>query len=65
MTPTCISSSHIAFGAIRLEWTFMILGQSLAIAADLCISNNLDVQELPYAMLKEKLLENNQIVDLE
>lgn len=65
MTPTCISSSHIAFGAIRLEWTFMILGQSLAIAADLCLGNNLDVQELPYGLLKEKLLENNQIVDLQ
>lgn len=65
MTPTCLSSSHIAYGAIRLEWTFMILGQSLGIAADLCLKKNIDVQELPYTLLKNKLLENHQVISLE
>jgi hypothetical protein len=62
MTPTCVSSSHIAFGAIRLEWTFMILGQSLGSAASLCVDKNIPVQDLEYRELKEKLITENQIL---
>lgn len=64
MTPTCPSSSHIAFGAIRLEWTFMVLGQSLGIAADLCLKENISVQDLPYELLKDELIKNKQIIQL-
>lgn len=65
MTPTCVSSSHIAFGAIRLEWTFMILGQSLGSAASLCIDRNIPVQDLDYQDLKEKLVAGNQVLFIE
>ncbi len=64
MTPTCLSASHIAFGAIRLEWTFMVLGQSAAIAADLCLEKELDVQDLPYELLREKLMKSGQIIEV-
>jgi len=64
MTPTCPSSSHIAFGAIRLEWTFMILGQSLGTAASHCIDNNIAAQDLDYKELRSSLLRDNQIIQV-
>jgi len=64
MTPTCPSSSHIAFGAIRLEWTFMVLGQSLGSAATLALERKVGVQDVNFEILKEKLLAKNQILEL-
>jgi hypothetical protein len=64
MTPTAVSSSHIAYGAIRLEWTFMILGQSLGSAASLCIDQNIPVQDLNYQDLKKRLEEGDQVLYL-
>lgn len=60
--PVCLSSSHIAFGSIRMEPVFMILGQSAATAAALSLENDCDVQELEYSMLKEKLINAHQIL---
>ena len=48
LVPVCISSSHIAFGSIRMEPVFMILGQSAATAASMAIDSNLKVQDVPY-----------------
>lgn len=61
--PVCLSSSHIAFGSIRMEPVFMILGQSAATAAALAIENNLSVQEVDYDKLREKLLLDGQILE--
>jgi hypothetical protein len=64
ITPTCLSSSHIGYGAIRLEWTFMILGQSAALAASEAIDMNETVQDITYENLMIKLKKNNQILNL-
>lgn len=61
--PVCVSSSHIAFGSIRMEPVFMVLGQSAAIAASLAIDKDLAIQDLPYAQLKESLLHFQQRLD--
>jgi hypothetical protein len=60
--PVCLSASHIAYGSIRMEPVFMILGQSAATAACLAIDNNTTVQELAYNALKEQLLKDKQIL---
>ena len=65
LVPVCVSSSHIAFGSIRMEPVFMILGQSAAIAACKAIDSDLAVQDIPYEALKGKLLERNQILKLQ
>jgi len=47
---------------IRMEPVFMILGQSAAMAACLAIDNRQAVQKVPYALLKKKLLEREQVL---
>jgi hypothetical protein len=56
----CVSSSHIAFGSIRMEPVFMILGQSAATAAALAIEANTPVQEVEYGKLQQRLLADGQ-----
>lgn len=60
LTPTCVSSSHIAFGLIRMEPVFMILGQSAATAATLAVDAGVAVQDVDYARLRERLLTDKQ-----
>jgi FAD-dependent oxidoreductase family protein len=63
LVPVCLSSSHIAFGSIRMEPVFMILGQSAATAAALAIDANQAVQDVPYARLRERLLKDGQVLE--
>ena len=65
LVPICVSSSHIAFGSIRMEPVFMILGQSAAVAANLAIDKQTSVQEVVYDELKKKLLARGQVVSLD
>ena len=65
LVPVCVSSSHIAFGSIRMEPVFMILGQSAATAAAFAIDNNLDVQNIDYKKLKDQLLKDRQILQVD
>ncbi len=62
LVPVCLSSSHIAFGSIRMEPVFMILGQSAATAAAMAIDAKIAVQDVPYAKLKERLLKDGQVL---
>ena len=62
--PVCLSSSHIAYGSIRMEPVFMILGQSTATAAVQAIRGNIALQDLPYAALREQLVKDGQVLDL-
>ncbi|KAA9357745.1 FAD-dependent oxidoreductase [Larkinella humicola] len=64
LVPVCVSSSHIAYGSIRMEPVFMILGQSAATAAVLAIDGKTTVQKVPYAKLKEVLLKDKQRLTL-
>ena len=63
LVPVCLSSSHIAFGSIRMEPVFMILGQSAAAAAVLAIDENTVVQDVDYNKLKGVLVDKGQIVE--
>ncbi len=61
--PVCVSSSHIAFGSIRMEPVFMILGQSAATAASLALDENIPVQQVDYAKLRARLIEDKQVLE--
>ncbi|MEB2364379.1 MAG: FAD-dependent oxidoreductase [Bryobacteraceae bacterium] len=63
LVPVCVSSSHIAYGSIRMEPVFMILGQSAATAAVMAMDMDLPVQDVPYDKLRERLLADGQILE--
>jgi hypothetical protein len=63
LVPVCVSASHIAYGSIRMEPVFMILGQSAGTAAALAIDGKVAVQDLDYARLRERLLADGQILE--
>ena len=62
LVPVCVSASHIAYGSIRMEPVYMILGQSAGTAAALAIDGNTSVQKVDYAKLRERLLADKQIL---
>jgi hypothetical protein len=63
LVPVAVSSSHIAFGSIRMEPVFMILGQSAAAAAVIAIDAGISVQDVPYAGLRARLLKDGQVLE--
>jgi hypothetical protein len=63
LVPVCVSSSHIAFGSIRMEPVFMILGQSAATAAAMAIDAGIVVQDVPYPKLRERLIHDGQVLE--
>jgi len=60
LVPVAVSSSHMAFGSIRMEPVFLLLGQSAATAAALAIDADVPVQKADYARLRERLLKDGQ-----
>ena len=63
LVPVCVSSSHIAFGSIRMEPVFMILGQSAATAAVMAMDEKIAVQDLSYAKLRDRLVKDGQVLE--
>jgi hypothetical protein len=62
LVPVCLSSSHIAYGSIRMEPVFMVLGQSAGTAAALALETGIAVQNVNYDQLQKRLLEDGQIL---
>ncbi len=62
LVPVCLSASHIAFGSIRMEPVFMVLGQSAATAAMHSIAEGADVQRVNDVRLQEQLLRDGQVL---
>lgn len=62
LVPVCLSASHIAYGSIRMEPVFMVLGQSSAMAAVQAIDQKLSVQQVDVAQV-QALLKTNPLAD--
>ena len=63
LVPVCLSASHIAFGSVRREPVFMVLGESAAVVADIAIEHDNCVQRIPYATIASALEEADQVLD--
>lgn len=64
LVPVCMSATHVAFGSIRMEPVFMILGQSAATAACLSIDQQVPVQQVSYPQLRDRLVTDRQVLNL-
>ena len=62
LVPICISASHSAYGSIRMEPVYMMLGQASATAAVLAIEDGSTVQNVAYEKLREQLLKDGQLL---
>lgn len=62
LVPVCLSSSHIAYGSIRMEPVFMIVGQSVGAVAALAVKYGIPVQDVSYHDLKLLLAQEGQIL---
>ena len=60
--PVCLSATHIAYGSIRMEPVFMVLGESSAYAACQAIDEKIAVQKIDVKVLQKKLLDAGQIL---
>ncbi|MEM6562244.1 MAG: FAD-dependent oxidoreductase [Planctomycetota bacterium] len=64
LVPICLSASHIAYGSVRMEPVFMILGQSVGIAASMLLGrSSIDTHCLSYAELRPELLKAGQVLE--
>lgn len=64
LVPVCLSASHVAYGSIRMEPQFMILGQACGLAAVQALRTQKAVQDIDVAALQAKLREQKQVLDL-
>lgn len=64
LVPVALSCTHVAMSSLRIEATWMLLGQSAGIAAAQVAKQNVTVQTLPYETLRPRLVAQNQELDL-
>jgi len=60
---SCLSASHAAYGSVRMEPVFMMVGHAAGAAASLAIEKGVSVQNVPYEVLREVLLKERQILE--
>jgi len=63
LVTVCVSSSHIAFGSIRMEPVFMILGQSAGTVAAMALEKKESIYDLSYDEIKNQLEADGQILE--
>lgn len=64
LVPVALSCSHVGISSLRIEGAWMVIGQGAGIAAALAADQNVSVQQLEYETLRERLLLQNQVLDL-
>jgi hypothetical protein len=55
LVPVCMSASHVAYGTVRMEPVYMILGQASGVAAALAVGGKTSVQGVDVKALQAKL----------
>lgn len=55
LVPVCLSASHIAYGSIRMEPVFMMLGQAAGLAASVALNDDIALHEVDAKILQESL----------
>ncbi|MFT7515916.1 MAG: hypothetical protein ACI9QL_005151 [Candidatus Omnitrophota bacterium] len=64
LVPVALSCTHVAISSLRIEATWMLLGQSAGIAAAMAVDQDVTVQDLPYNDLRTQLRAQDQVLEL-
>jgi FAD dependent oxidoreductase len=64
LVPVALSCTHVGISSLRIEGAWMVIGQGAGVAAALAARQGVNVQDLPYAKLRERLLAQKQVLDL-
>jgi len=64
LVPVALSCTHVGISSLRIEGTWMIIGQSAGIAAATAAASDLAVQEIPYPQLRQRLIAQGQVLEL-
>jgi hypothetical protein len=64
LVPVAASTSHIAYGTLRMEPVFMILGHAAGVAAKIAADSGKPVQELDVAALQARLAAQGAVLAL-
>ncbi|HMP76235.1 MAG TPA: FAD-dependent oxidoreductase [Kiritimatiellia bacterium] len=64
LVPVSLSASYIAYASVRMEPTFMVLGESAGVAAALALAQGSTVQDVGIDKLRARLREVGQKIDL-
>ena len=64
LVPVALSCTHVGISSIRVEPTWMSLGQSAGVAAAMSAKQKIAVQELQYQELRACLFAQKQVLDL-
>jgi len=62
IVPVAASTTHVAFSSIRMEPTWMALGQAAGTAAHLAIQHGLEPRRVPIDELQARLTEQGQVI---
>ncbi len=65
LVPVCLSSSHIAYGSIRMEPVFMILGHSAGTVAILALEKGRKIHDVPYGEIRKSLEKDGQVLSIQ
>ena len=64
LVPVALSATHVAYSSVRVEPTWMAIGQGAGVAAALAAKNGVTVQALDYPTLRTRLLAQKVVLDL-
>jgi hypothetical protein len=64
LVPVALSCTHVGISSLRIEGAWMVIGQGAGVAAALAAKRDVAVQDLPYPILRERLLAQGQVLKL-
>ena len=64
LVPVALSCTHVGISSLRIEGAWMVIGQATGVAAALAAKQSVTVQDLPYPILRERLLAQKQVLKL-
>jgi hypothetical protein len=64
LVPVALSCTHVGISSLRIEGAWMVIGQGAGVAAALAAERGIAVQDLPYPILRERLLAQGQVLKL-